>query len=211
MKLDKSVKAKGKTLRQIKENLERIDGLLANMNNQYSGRFSFLEGWDFCWCRRSRGEITFEIISSDDFMPTSDRSGPQSLNDYPALGSLWFRVWDMEDGTSLRTSSPCRMKLVWRDSGKIHREDAPAIIEAEKKANGTWILEREEYYCRGKLHNLQGPARRYSDAGTLRYLWYFYGNELTKGQVSKLVNNPLNISKRQQAYLKLLYYPSDQR
>lgn len=221
MKLDKSIKIKGKTLRQIKESLKWVDALIDKIDNpqnselstvispQFSGYLRLQEGWNFCWSGLHTRSLTFGVLPESSPRILSKDSPYQSLSEFPAFGNLHYDFWSTGCGTIVRSSTPRRIQLFWKDKGELHREGGPASILAEKKSNGSWILDTEEYYWKGQLHNLEGPACRWAENGNSRYLWCFYGNKFTKGQIMKIVNNPLNISKRQQAYLKLLYYPRE--
>lgn len=65
----------------------------------------------------------------------------------------------------------------WRLTGKLHREDGPAV----EYADGTKV-----WYLNGKLHREDGPAVEHVDES--KY-WYLNGKELTEQEFNLRMNN----------------------
>jgi len=62
----------------------------------------------------------------------------------------------------------------WCFNGKYHREDGPAIEEADERSNGI-----KEWWLNGKRHREDGPAVERFDGSKE---WYLNGKLISKGK-----------------------------
>ena len=86
----------------------------------------------------------------------------------------WYRDGKVhrEDGPAIENADGGK---VWYLNGKLHREDGPAIEHAD--GDKSW-------YLNDKLHREDGPAIEFAD-GTK--FWYLNGNQLSESTFNKRV------------------------
>lgn len=139
-------------------------------------------------------DLTFDELLNGLTLPTDvqQRRGTQTFFDVDGIVIARHSIYLHGDTVML---------LFFDKSGKLHRDNAPAVIEWD--FSGRWV--RKEWVCHGNTHNLSAPAlvTKYND-GTQACEWFIHNKEVPKSILNEYFKDSHNPTNEEIVIFKLL-------